>query len=184
MNRTQDWSRIVLDAGPFFNFGSASLLALLGYVGPKAAISREVEKELTLNAHGDFPFLRAVELVRPPVEVIDLEPPVAEELLDRARAAQKPGDHQNKHKGEISTVLLAAQLAGTAIVICEDFLGKRLANRKGIPRLSSAQLAAEMVVCGAMAEANGIAVFQASTEGVDPRLFADTLRKAREAQSV
>src|ERR1700730_17915010 len=109
MELIRDWTRVALDAGPFFRFGSTGyLLDLVAYLGAKAAITREVETELLRNARKDeYAFLRALQLVQPPVDVIDLSPKSAEELLDRVRAAQKPGDHPDAHKGEISVVLLA-----------------------------------------------------------------------------
>ncbi|MGD0272870.1 MAG: hypothetical protein ABSB96_03975 [Gaiellaceae bacterium] len=183
MERASDWSRVVLDAGPFFRFGSAGhLLDLVAYLGTKAAISREVETELQRNARRDeYAFLRALEHLQPPVEVIDLSSRSAEELLDRTRAARKPGDHPDMHKGEISTVLLAFEL-GEALVVCDDSLGKRLSKTKMVPRLSTAQLAAEMVVANALSREAGTRVFVVSAGGADPKHFENTLKQARRGQ--
>ena len=182
MERTSDWGRVVLDAGPFFRFGSAGyLLDMVAYLGTKAAISREVEKELLRNARSDeYAFLRALQYVRPPVDVIDLSPKSAEELLDRSRAARKPGDHPDAHKGEISAVLLADEV-GEALVVCDDPLGKRLSKRKIVPRLSTPQLAAEMVAAGKLSHEAGIAVFVASAGGADPQHFNNAVKQARRA---
>jgi hypothetical protein len=47
MELIRDWTRVALDAGPFFRFGSTGyLLDLVAYLGGRAAITREVETEL------------------------------------------------------------------------------------------------------------------------------------------
>ncbi len=183
MERTRDWSRVALDAGPFFRFGSTGyLLDLVAYIGGKAAISREVETELVRNARNDaYAFLRALQHVQPSVDVIDLSPKHVEELLDRVRAASKPGDHPDEHKGEISVVLLAAEL-GDTLVICDDPLGKRLAKKKEIFWLTTPQLAAEMVAVGDLSHEAGVAVFVASAGGADPKHFYSAVKQARQAQ--
>ena len=184
MERTRDWSRVVLDAGPFFRFGSAGyLLDLIAYLGARTAISREVETELLRNARSDeYAFLRVLQYVQPPIDVVDLSPKSAEELLDRARAARKPGDHPDAHRGEISAVLLAVEL-GEALVVCDDPLGKRLAKKKEIPRLSTPQLAAEMVALGELSHEAGVAIFVASAGSADPQYFNNTVKQARRAQN-
>jgi len=182
MELIRDWSRVAPDAGPFFRFGSAGyLLDLVAYLGTKAAISREVETELIRNARNDdYAFLRALQHVQPPVDVADLSPKSAEELLDRVRAAQKPGDHPDAHKGEISIVLLAVEL-GDTLVVCDDPQGKRLAKKKEIARLSTPQLAAEMVAVGKLSHAAGVAIFAASAGGADPKHFNNAVKQALQA---
>jgi hypothetical protein len=55
-------------------------------------VTREVETELLRNARKDeYAFLRVLQHVRPPLEVVDLSPKSAEELLDRVRAARTYG---------------------------------------------------------------------------------------------
>lgn len=182
MELSSDWTRVGLDAGPFFRFGEVGyLLELVGYVGAKAAITREVETELLRNARkDDYAFLRALQLVQPPIDVIDLSPKSAEELLDRVRAARKPDDHPDAHKGEISTVLLGTELEGT-LVICDDPLGKRLAKKKAVARLSTVQLAAEMVGVGKLSHEQGLVVFNVSAGGADPKHFNNAVKQALQA---
>ena len=182
MELIRDWTRVALDAGPFFRFGSTGyLLDLVAYLGAKATITREVETELVRNARKDeYAVLRALQHLQPPVDVIDLSPKSAEELLDRVRAAQKPGDHPDIHKGEISVVLLAAELGGT-VVICDDPHGKRLAKKKEVSRLSTVQLAAEMVAAGELSHQSGVAIFVASAGGTDPKHFNNAVKQARQA---
>ncbi len=179
MELTSHWSRVAPDAGPFFRFGSAGyLLDLVAYLGAKAAITREVETELLRNARKDkYAFLRALQHLQPPLDVLDLSPKSAEELLDRVRAARKPGDHPDAHKGEISVVLLAVEL-GDTLVVCDDPLGKRLARKKDIARLSTAQLAAEMVAVGELSHEAGVAIFADSAGGADPKYFDIAVNQA------
>jgi hypothetical protein len=135
------------------------------------------------NARNDeYAFLRALQHVQPPVDVVDLSPESAEELLDRARAARKPGDHPDAHKGEISVALLAVEL-GRTLVVCDDLLGKRLAKKKQVPRLSSVQLAAEMVAVSELAHGAGTEIFAASAGGADPMHFNAAVKDARQATS-
>ena len=59
MHRTRDFDRVVVDASPFFRFGSAGyLINLVSYVGPKLVIARSGENELERNANDQrFAFL-------------------------------------------------------------------------------------------------------------------------------
>lgn len=185
MDLTRDWTRVALDAGPFFRFGETGcLLDLLTYLSTKAVVTREVETELLRNARKDeYAFLRVLQHVQPPLAVVDLSPISAEELLDRVRAARKPGDHPDAHKGEISTVLLAAEIQDV-LVVCDDPLGKRLAKKKTIARLSTVQLAAELVAVGELSHDAGLAVFNVSAGGADPKHFNGAVRLARAALTV
>ena len=64
----------------------------------------------------------------------------------------------------------------------DDMLGKLLCQRRGVPRLSSAQLAAEMVVAGALEHDAGYAVFDGATpDGVAAAEFAGAIERARNA---
>jgi hypothetical protein len=82
------------------------------------------------------------------------------------------------HRG-IATALLAGRL-GDAVVIMDDDLGKRLCRTRGIPRLSRAQLVAEMVVTEALDDATGFAVFDAATRASAGREeFDESVRRAR-----
>jgi hypothetical protein len=61
----------------------------------------------------------------------------------------------------------------------DDDLGKRLCRTRGIPRLSTAQLAAEMVVAEALDDATGFAVFDVATPaGVGREQFDEAVRRA------
>jgi hypothetical protein len=185
MELTRDWTRVALDAGPFFRFGETGcLLDLLTFLGTKVVVTREVETELLRNARkNEYAFLRVLQHVQPPLDVVDLSPKNAEELLDRVRAARKPGDHPDAHKGEISTVLLAAEVADV-LVICDDPLGKRLAKKKTIARLSTVQLAAELVAGEELSHEEGLAVFNVSAGGADPKHFESAVRQAGAALNV
>jgi hypothetical protein len=62
----------------------------------------------------------------------------------------------------VSTVLMAQHL-GRELVPLDDGDGKKLARARGVPRLSTAMLAAEMVACNAIGEPEGFSVYDAAT---------------------
>jgi hypothetical protein len=69
----------------------------------------------------------------------------------------------------------------------DDDLGKRLCRTRGVPRLSTAQLAAEMVVAEmvvaeALDDATGFAVFDVATPaGVGREQFDESISRAKDA---
>jgi hypothetical protein len=56
-----------------------------------------------------------------------------------------------------------AEHLGGELVVLEDADGKRLAARRGVPRLSTAMLAAEMVAVEFFGEDEGFRVYDAAT---------------------
>lgn len=182
MELIRDAEVVVVDAGPFFRFGDTGLLTdFVAYLDGKTRLSREVERELLRNAENDdYAFLRLLGHLSPPLEVVDLSPQGLEELTDRVSAARNPSDHPDEHKGEIATVLVAVEL-GQALVLCDDRLGKGLAKQKACPRLSTVQVAAEMVAAGAISHQRGIDVFSVSAGGTAPQHFANAVKQAEAA---
>jgi hypothetical protein len=91
-----------------------------------------------------------------------------------------------KDAGEIACVLLAVEMA-PALVILDDHRGKRLAKHKqeagaNIGRISSVQLAAEMVDVGVLSRDEGLTVFWSVLEGrtdVTDAQFDQAIRQAR-----
>jgi hypothetical protein len=72
---------------------------------------------------------------------------------------------------------------GNVVVVMDDALGKRLCRTRTVPRLSSAQLAAEMVVAGALDETTGSRVFEVATPpSVGKAEFAKALSRASSVQ--
>lgn len=175
--------RVLLDTSAFINFADGgALFQLSAYLGRRAAVTLDVDVELRRNAAGRFPALKTLGMLKWPTgEPLALPP----ELLADADALRTlhsaPGAHEDANRGEIATALLAGRL-GDAIVIMDDELGKRLCRTRGVPRLSSAQLVAEMVAGGALDDETGARVFDASTpHGVGRREFENAVERARDA---
>lgn len=179
----RDAERVLLDASVIVNFADAGMLIpLAGYLGSRAAITLDVDRELRRLAGSSRPALATLDRMRwPSGEPLALPP----DLLADAEALRKlhapPEAHEAANRGEISTALLAARLSNTVVVI-DDVLGKRLCQHRGVPRLSSAQLAAEMVAAGALDEEAGYAVFNVATPAEVGRAeFQQAVERARTA---
>jgi hypothetical protein len=175
--------RVLLDTSAFINFADGgALFQLSAYLGDRAGVALDVDVELKRNAAGRFPALKTLGMLKwPPDEPLALPP----DLLADAEALRglhsAPGAHENANRGEIATALLAGRIAD-AVVVMDDALGKQLCRTRSIPRLSSAQLAAEMVVAGALDEDTGLRVFEVATPpGVGKAEFEQALVRAREA---
>jgi len=94
------------------------------------------------------------------------------------RAPQQPNDPPTKHIGEITTVLMAEHL-GADLVILEDDLGKRLARKHHLQRMSTAQLAVEMVGSGALSQNEGLLVFNLASNNAGQAVFRARLQEWR-----
>lgn len=182
---TRDAPRVLLDASVIVNFADTGMIIPLArYLGSRAAITLDVDRELRRLAGSSRPALATLDRMRwPPGDPLALPP----DLLADAEALRKlntpPGAHEAANRGEIATALLAARLAD-ATVVMDDALGKRLCKQRGVPRLSSAQLAAEMVAAEAFDEEAGYTVFdEATPAGIGQSEFKSTLEQARAALS-
>lgn len=78
----------------------------------------------------------------------------------------------------------AGELRGLRSSFCDDPLGKRLAKKKTIARLSTVQLAAELIAVGELSHDAGLAMFNLSAGGADPKHFNGAVRQARAALAV
>jgi hypothetical protein len=159
---------VLLDASVPHRFCDAHLLIeLMKYFGDSAWITPEVETELRRSASGRrYAGLRVLELAGAGgwPKVTDVLPQeLRREYRDLKRAAQQPGDPPDKHIGEITTVLMAARLRADLVVV-DDRFGTALARQKGLVRLSTAQLALDMVRDGSLSEDEGFAVFDCATD--------------------
>lgn len=175
--------RVLLDTSAFINFAEGgALIQLSAYLGGRAAVTLDVDAELRRNAAGRFPALKTLGILKwPPDEPVALSP----QLLADAKALRglysAPGAHEDANLGEIATALLAGQL-GDAVVIMDDELGKRLCRTRNVARLSSAQLAAEMVAAAALDDETGLRVFDVATpRGVGRPDFDSSVERARNA---
>lgn len=177
-------TRVLLDTSAFINFAQGgALLPLSAYLGSRAAITLDVDNELRRNAAGRFPALKTLSMLRWPAgEPLALPPDLLALADDLRRLESAPGAHVGANRGEIATVLVAARI-DEAVVIMDDHLGRTLAARRGVARLSSAQLAAEMTIANALDEEMGLAVFMAATPvGVGRAEFEAALERARAAR--
>lgn len=177
--------RVLLDTSAFINFAEGgALIQLAGYLGERALVALDVDIEIKRNAVGRFTALKTLGLLRwPPGEPMALPPDLLADADALRRLHSKPGAHEAANRGEIATALLAGRIED-AVVIMDDLLGKQLCRLRSIPRLSSAQLAAEMVVAGSLDEDTGLRVFDAVTPvGIGRSEFSDAVARAREAMS-
>ncbi len=164
-------------------FCEAQLLPeLIRYLGTKAQATPEVigelERRAQLRTHAG---LRLLGMAGWPTATDPLPLDLRLEFERLRRAAQQPSDHPNAHIGEISTVLMANHLVADLVVIDDEF-GKALAKKKRLPRLSTAQLALEMVAEGALDESQGLTVFNLSSDHAGERIYRARLAE-RQAQA-
>lgn len=159
----RDAPRVLFDTSPLVNLGQTGLLfQVVGYVGARGAITRDVANEIQRNLQR-FPDLRSLAMLRwPPGEPLDLPVRLLADAEGIRKVNAEPGDHPDRNRGEIATALLAHSL-GDTLTVMEDRLGKQLCKLRGVPRLSTAQLVAEMVAADAVGEVEGFAAFDHAT---------------------
>lgn len=175
-------TRILLDTSAFINFVEAGALRELAqYLGASAAVTLDVNKELGRLAGGHFPQLQNLErLGWPAGEPLALPPDLLQDAEDLRRLNAEPGAHEDANRGEIATALLAGRLRVPTVM--DDRLGKLLCQRRGVDRLSSAQVAAEMVGAGAVDQDSGYAVFDIASPGHVGRVeFDSAVERAKTA---
>jgi hypothetical protein len=176
-------AQVLLDTSAFINFAEGgALFQLASYLGAPAAVVLDVDVEIRRNASGQFPALKTLGLLNwPSGEPLALPPDLLSDAEALRRLHSAPGAHERVNRGEIATALLAGRIPG-AVVIMDDKLGKQLCRLRNIARLSSAQLAAEMVVAGGLDEETGLRVFETATpSGVGRVEFDEAVERAREA---
>lgn len=182
MNKTADFERVWLDTSPFARFADVELCEKLRiYLDDKLRITVDVETELK---RAPQPQIKLLSLVQnwPPGGAYALPQPLNDEARRIIELSHEEGDPPDKNAGEVTTVL-AAQEDGCNLAILEDDFGKRLCRRRGVPRLSTAQLAAEMVATGAFTEEEGYAVWETTVgDPANLKYWKPTLREARRAQ--
>lgn len=174
---------VLLDTSVIVNFADAGMLIPLArYLEERAVITLDVRRELTRLAGSTRPELATLDRLKWPTgEAIALPPDLLADADALRKVHAEPGEHESAHLGEISTALIAPRLPN-AIVVMEDGFGKRLCRNRGTPRLSSAQLAAEMVAAGALDRDSGFAVFDVATPaGIGHTEFEEAVSRAREA---
>jgi hypothetical protein len=185
VNVTPAFERVLFDSSAIVNFVEAGeIVRLSAYIGAKGAITLDVEHELLRLSQTRFPGLIALQrLGWPPGEALTLPPRLLQEAEDMRRVELGPGAPAAKDRGEVATALMAQHL-GDAVAVMEDDFGKRICARRNIPRMSTAQLAAELVEAGALDADSGFAVFDLATPShVGMPQFETALQSARLALS-
>lgn len=164
MRVTRAFERVLFDSSAIITFVEAEeIVRLSAYVGAKGAITLDVEQELLRLSQTRFPGLIALQgLGWPPGDALSLPPHLLQEAEDIRRVELPPGAPADKNRGEVATALMAQQL-GNAIVVMDDEFGKKICARRSVPRMSTAQLAAEMVAAGALDDDSGFEVFDLAT---------------------
>ena len=163
---------VLLDASPLCRFAECSLMgALRGYLGSRARITREVERELLRLADRDS-FVSLAAHLRPqgseagegtwPQTTKPLPDGLKADFTNLLALKHAIGEHDWAHAGEIATVLMAEHRAADLVLI-DDGWGAGLARGRGLQVMSTARLVLEMVVVGALTEDDGFRIFDAST---------------------
>ena len=183
--------QILLDASPLCRFADRQLLSeLRTYLGERAHITREVERELLrLSARREFRQLAghltaqgAVTKVQGkwPKRTKPLPDSLKSEFATLLALKRAVGAHEWAHAGEIATVLMATQRQADLVIIDDDWGSDLAAKRYGLTVMSTARLAIEMVVAGALSEDEGFQVFDSATPaGVGRERFETALRRLR-----
>jgi hypothetical protein len=181
---TRAFERVVFDSSGIITFvESGEIYRLSIYIGLKGAVTADVHRELMRKSQTGIPDLVALlNLGWPSGEPLVLPTGrIQEELRDVQKATLMEGDHPEKNLGEFSTALMT-QLLGDAVSIIDDREGKSFCRARNIPRMSTGQLAAEMVAADALDEESGFRVFDLATPpqaGYDE--FVRAVAKARDA---
>ena len=191
--RSRAASEVLLDASVLCLFARAGHLPeLRGYLGRRALMTREVERELLrLLKRPEFASLEDHLLRNGVVASIEGKwPKLTKPLPDHLKAdfarlihlKHRIGEHEWAHSGEIATVLMAEHRRSDLVIIDDDW-GSDLASRTyGLAVMSTARLALEMVVLGALSEADGFRVFDSATPSeVGRERFDVALRRLKEA---
>ncbi len=179
--------KVMLDTSPFRRFLDVDLfLELHGYLGKRAFVVAEVMAELCdVAGYRRHAALKMTLSATPPWPQVTPPPPldVEEEILriqSEMRPAGRSGDEQ-VNLGEIATVVIGAQL-NFPLIVADDDLAKRLAKPRGLPRISTAMLAVEMTLHGALDDTQGFAAYDCATPvGVGRSEFEAAIDRARSA---
>jgi hypothetical protein len=145
---------VLLDASPLCRFAECGLLdSLRDYLGARARIAREVERELLRRTEPEFADLlrhlaHTSEFVRSKGKWPKTTAPIPDSLkpafINLLNLHRSVCGHERAHAGEIATVLMAEQRAADLVVI-DDGWGADLARPRGLSVMSTARLALEMV---------------------------------------
>ena len=100
---------------------------------------------------------------------------------NQGRVGRPGGSSVQTFLGEITTVLVAVA-RDIDLAVIDDRTGKALAKARGLPTISTAMLAVEMTVLGALTPQQGFAVYDLATpDGVGSPEFTDATRRVTDA---
>jgi hypothetical protein len=169
---SQSAQLVLLDASPLCTFAECCLLTeLRTYLRARARITREVEREL-LRLSKRSKFAGLADHLEPsgaapaggkwPKRTSPLPDSLKPDFANLLQMKYAVGEHEWAHAGEIATVLMAEHRRADLLLIDDDW-GAGLAKGRGIAVMSTARLAQEMVVAGALSRDDGYRVFDAAT---------------------
>jgi hypothetical protein len=184
----------MLDASTLCHFAeTGSLPELHAFLGDRARMTREVERELLrlATARPEFSALSdyltkegavARTSGKWPKTTKVLPGSLKDEFATLLGLKRKLGEHERAHAGEIATVLIAEH-RGSGLVIMDDDWGAQLGREKhGLDIMSTARLVLEMVAVGAISEKMGFRVFDRATpDDVGRERFAESLGRLRQS---
>jgi len=189
--RSQSASDILLDASVLCHFARPGLLpALRAYLGDRARVTPEVERELLrLAARREFRQLhdylardgavvrRHGKWPKRTGQLPDALKPEFTRVLELKRAVS---EHERAHSGEIATVLMATHRKADLVVIDDDWGADFAAKVHGLAVMSTARLTLEMVASGALEDDEGFLVFDSATPpSVGRERYEERLREMR-----
>jgi hypothetical protein len=184
---------VMLDASPICRFAEHGLLEpMRRYLGDRARITREVERELQrLSGQQQFPQIREYlcadgTIVRSdgkwPQRTGQLPSTLRADYVNLLQGKRRFGEHERAHSGEIATVLMA-QHRGADLVVIDDGWGKNLAKSRGLQTMTTARLVLEMVVAGLLSEEQGFTVYDGATPAeVGRSRYEESLSRLRTGQ--
>lgn len=158
MARAKAARKMALDMTAIRHFHDAGFLAQLVSYLPNAYVAPDVYRELTLQAKSR-PGLQALERFRWPKQLDPLPTNLIERGLIIQQAWLEDDDRPDAHLGEIYTVLAAAHF-DIDLIITDDGDGLKLASTERVRAIRGGDLAAEMVVEGALGLEEGWTVYQ------------------------
>ena len=182
----------MLDASTLCHFAeTGSLSELRAFLGDRARMTKEVERELLrlaaarpeFSALSDY-LTREGAVSRTsgkwPKTTKNLPDSLKEEFATLLGLKRKLGEHERAHAGEIATVLVAKHRVSDLVIMDDDWGAQLGSEKHGLDVMSTARLALEMVAAGAMTEELGFRVFDNATpDGVGRERFAEALGRLR-----
>jgi hypothetical protein len=175
-------AKVMLDTSPVRRFTEGELvLEFAEFLGERAYAPPPVLRELR-DIAGKFPDIDALLSRKWPRTTPEVPTRVNDDIF-RLQKRYRPGDRRDDltvNLGEIAAVQIAVHL-GYPLLVADDSLAKALSKRK-VFRLSTAQVAAEMVVLDKLDDEQGWRVWNLATpddQGLTRRDYDSDVSRAR-----